>query len=103
MSFFNPAITPHYTSLLAEPLTAAEIDEHVDCARIWATLVAMREEANEYIAESQEDADAYEKELEQAQQETAQDEVIEAIMKLKSGGFKKKDLRKLYELVGLEL
>lgn len=36
--------SPHVSSLTAEPFGPSEIDGHPDCARIWATITAMREE-----------------------------------------------------------
>lgn len=42
-------------ALAAEPLSVAEIDAHPDSARIWATILAMREEHETSVEEAYQD------------------------------------------------
>lgn len=102
-SLLHPQVQPHYTALNAEPFTAVEIDEHMDCARIWATVEAIRGEMNTAVDYAEGRAEVLEKELGELESNTGFDDLKAAVVRLKSNGFKMKDLRTLYELIGLEL
>ncbi len=59
MGLLDEAISPPASAYGAEPYTVAEIDAHPDCARLWATIRALR-------AEHEAVADDYEARLERA-------------------------------------
>lgn len=40
-------------ALVAEPMTVAEIDAHPDCIRLWATILALRAEAQKMADEAE--------------------------------------------------
>lgn len=44
MGLLDCSASPPPAALVADPLTIAEIDAHPDSARLWATILAMREE-----------------------------------------------------------
>lgn len=69
--------SPSAGSYCQEPMSASEIDAHADCDRIWATIAAMREEAEKDLEEERERSNAKEKAArsEQRQEDIAAMEV----------------------------
>lgn len=101
----HPSVSPMPEAYGAQPLDAVEIDTHVDGPRIWATILAVRDEleryeavADEKVADAQQgerDARAARAALETGDEDERHidvDEAQNAFDAFVTGGYKKKDL-----------
>lgn len=66
-------LEPHVSSYRATPYTDLEVDNHSDCARIWATIVEVRDEIreqtdDEYASVYKEQDDSFTIQMEEEQE-----------------------------------
>lgn len=96
----HPQISPTPGAYGAQPFEPHEIDEHVDCDRIWATILEVREELDTYEGEANEkvvaareaEKDALDRATNGDDRHIDVDEAQNAFDAFVAGGYKQKDL-----------